>query len=198
MFLEENFSRLTNPDHHERRKQEAKGAKGKPAGGGLDPNQQKSVLFAVCETLNSVVVSPPQTSRARKELLQLRCQALSTLTVILVTCNAHSAHKRVVSSFVRVLLGIIARVRSQSDRQLRLVACESLKVLEHEYPEESFVVANHVLSHCESETTFAIQGYLGLLAATARKLVNRDGRKQTRGTEPSVGEIEKAVPPPAA
>mgnify|MGYP003306888289 CR=1 FL=1 len=55
----------------------------------------------------------------------MRCQAVSSLTVILVTCNAHGTYRRLLSSFVRLLLGIVARIGAQSDQQLRLVACES-------------------------------------------------------------------------
>ena len=150
VFLEENFARLATLDQDPPAHRTDSGAapQGEYAAPRLDQNQQKSVLFAICETLNAIIVAPGQNPKCRRESLQLRCQAVSSLTVILVTCNAHGTYRRLLSSFVRLLLGIVARIGAQSDQQLRLVACESLRVLEREHPEASFVAPAHILSHC--------------------------------------------------
>ena len=191
VFLEENFARLATLDQDPPAHRTDSGAapQGEYAAPRLDQNQQKSVLFAICETLNAIIVAPGQNPKCRRESLQLRCQAVSSLTVILVTCNAHGTYRRLLSSFVRLLLGIVARIGAQSDQQLRLVACESLRVLEREHPEASFVAPAHILSHCECEATSALQGYLCLLASVfgKRSRAVRDGGGGSGG-----GEIEEA------
>ena len=158
VFLEENFWRLTHLEQEE--------------GGGLDLNQQRNITFAICQTLNAIIVSD-QSSSTKREFLQLKCQAVSSLTVILITCNAHRHYSKLLSSFARLLLSIIARVKSVADRKLRLVACESLMLLEEEYPDVTFVVPKHMLSHCEAEVTHALQGYLCLLATCVSKLIRK-------------------------
>ena len=164
VFLEENFAELATKESKER---------------------EKELLYMVCETLNSVIVSnsssssSSSSSSAATASQRLRCQALSSLTIILLTCNAYVNYRKILSSFVTLLAGIVARVRSHVDRHLRLVACESLRLLEYEYPDATFVVPKHILSHCEQETTHALQGYLGLLAASMCKLVTKVGDRNS-------------------
>ncbi|QDZ24288.1 hypothetical protein HOP50_13g68240 [Chloropicon primus] len=189
VFLEEQFGRLATPAEHEAR-ESSKGSENPPQER-FNASQQKNSLFAICELLNSIIVAPHQSNKVRREFLQLKCQAVSTLTVILVITNAQVYYKKLLSSFVRLLLGIVARVRAQSDQQLRLVACESLKLLEHEYPDYTFVVPKHILSHCESETTFALQGYLCLLAATTSKLVRKVERSRALAGPGEIEEVEE-------
>ena len=181
VFLEEQFLNLSGSESAGGGKDD-KDASGGNRDSAFASAVQRSVLFAVCETLNNVIVTPDN----KPEAEQLRCQAISSMTVILISCNAYVQYRKLLLSFVTLLLSIVARVRSHADRQIRLVACESLKLLEYEYPYVSFVVPKHALSYCESETTHALQGYLVLLAAVMCKLV----RKLSNNSK---GEIEEAA-----
>ena len=153
VFLEENFDVLTSKK----------------------ASNVKVLLFASCEALNSIVVSQ---EGGRPDSQRLRCQAITTITMMMVSSHAFVEHKRLFSSFVTLLLSVVARAAADKDRNLRLTACECLRLIECEYRDANFVVPMQIVRFCELETTHAVQGYVRLLAGVMRKLAaqTRDGK----------------------
>eukprot|EP00854_Cymbomonas_tetramitiformis_P013048 gene13048-15415_t len=90
-----------------------------------------SNLNRVAQKLNHVLTAPVDGANIT---YSLKGQVLVTTTVLLIELDAVKLDPGLLESFVDLLYSVVQNINSSGDRELRGLACESLRELEWAYP----------------------------------------------------------------